>query len=285
MTAPSAGFGFVYNSLMPSTEALVDSLISSLDRDGITWKSSADGIGAHESELSRTSLLVIAGGDGTVLRTVRFAARFDLPIIGVNLGKVGFMSELEVEGARDGIADYIDGRTPDAWIDERMMVRASVVRAGEEMAPESDALNEVVVSRGQTAKLLNVGASVDGAGLTTYRADGVIVSTATGSTGYAMAAGGPLMSPRVDEMLLLPVAPHMCLDKGLALPGDSEIELRIVNEADSLMSVDGFPVSRLSPGDVITVRRSPHRARFVRLRPPGDFYVGLTRRLGILDRS
>ena len=285
MNRGRAVVGFVHNGQIPRTGRVVDSLIDSLGLSGRSWKSAADSVAERGSELSETSLLVICGGDGTVLRAMRGAARFELPILCVNLGKVGFMSELEVEGARDGIAGYLAGETHDAWTDDRMMVRAGVERTGGEPVPETDALNEVVLSRGQTAKLLNVAAGVDGAALTTYRADGVIVSTATGSTAYAMAAGGPLMSPGLLEMLLMPVAPHMCLDRALALPGDSVVSLRIGNEADTLLSVDGFPVSRLSPGDVVTIRRSPHRARFVRLRAPSDFYATLTRRLGIVDRS
>ncbi len=285
MSGGAGRIGFVYNGQVPRTEDVVDSLIDSLGLADRSWKSPADGVSVRGGELAETSLLVISGGDGTVLRVMMAAARFDLPILGVNLGKVGFMSELEVEDAGRGIAAYLAGDAPDAWIDDRMMVRADVARTSGDPVPAADALNEVVLSRGQTAKLLTVAASVDGAALTTYRADGVMVSTATGSTGYAMAAGGPLMSPRLAEMLLLPVAPHMCLDRGLALPGDSVVELGIGNEADTLLSADGFPVSRLDPGDVVTIRRSPHRARFVRLRPPRDFYATLTRRLGIVDRS
>lgn len=276
--------GFVYNGQIPQARRLVDSLIDSLGLADRAWSSAADGL-ADLKELSQTSVVVTAGGDGTILRTVRVTAPYDLPILSVNLGKVGFMSELEVEVAEAGIARYIGGEAEGAWIDERSMVRASVTLVSGQDVPETDALNEVVLSRGQTAKLLHVKAIVDGAELTTYRADGVLVSTATGSTGYAMAAGGPVINPRSDDMLLLPVAPHMCLDTGLVLTGDTVVELNVVNEADTLLSVDGFGGPRLGPGDTVRVAASPYRVRFVRLRPPGDFYATLTRRLGIVDRA
>ena len=279
------GIGFIYNGQMASARDLAHSLIRGLELGDRAWTCPADGINERSDELASSSLLVISGGDGTVLRTTRVAAPYGLPILGINLGKVGFMSELEVGEAPEGIAGYLSGGSAEAWIDERMMVRVSVALSGGDRVPEADALNEVVLSRGQSARLLNVEASVDDAALATYRADGVMVSTATGSTGYAMAAGGPVMSPRLGDMFLTPVAPHMCLETGLVLPGESSVSLRVVNEADTLLSADGFPVSRLGPGDVVTIRRSPHRARFVRLRPPGDFFATLTRRLGIIDRT
>jgi len=285
MTSQKSRIGFVYNALVPRATDLVASIIDSLGLADSAWSSAADAVAERERELSETSTLITAGGDGTILRTVRVTAAHDLPILSINLGKVGFMSELEVDVAEAGIARYLSGQAESAWIDNRMMVRAAIKLASGEPVPEADALNEVVLSRGQSAKLLHVEAGIDGAALTTYRADGVLVSTATGSTGYAMAAGGPLINPRSEDMLLLPVAPHMCLDTGLVLPGDTVVDLTIGNEADTLLSVDGDPVARLSPGDTVTIARSPYRARFVRLRPAGDFYATLTRRLGILDRA
>jgi NAD+ kinase len=277
--------GFVYNAQVPRASDLVASLIDDLGLADRAWSSAADAVAERERELSETSTVITAGGDGTILRTVRVTAPYDVPILSINLGKVGFMSELEVDAAEAGISRYLGGSAKSAWIDDRMMLRAKVTLASGQQGPEADALNEVALSRGQTAKLLNVEASVDGAELTTYRADGMLVSTATGSTGYAMAAGGPLINPRSSDMLLLPVAPHMCLNTGLVLPGETVVELKVGNEADTLLSVDGDPVAHLSPGDTVTVSRSPHSARFVRLRPPGDFYATLTRRLGILDRA
>jgi len=277
--------GFVYNALVPRATDLVASLIDSLGLADRAWTSAAESVSERERELSETSTVITAGGDGTILRTVRVTAPYDVPILSINLGKVGFMSELEVEAAEAGIARYLGGSAKAAWIDDRMMLRAKVTLASGQPGQEADALNEVALSRGQTAKLLNVEASVDGAELTTYRADGMLVSTATGSTGYAMAAGGPLINPGSSDMLLLPVAPHMCLNTGLVLPGETVVGLKVGNEADTLLSVDGDPVAHLNPGDTVTVSRSPHIASFVRLRPPGDFYATLTHRLGIVDRA
>ena len=285
MTQQKNRIGFVYNAQVPRAVELVESLIQALSLADRAWSSAADAVAEHEHDLLDTATVVTAGGDGTILRTVRMTASLDLPILSINLGKVGFMSELEVDEAEEGVGRYLRGDAESAWIDDRTMVRAIITPSDGGEVIETDALNEVVLSRGQSAKLLTVEASVDGTPLTTYRADGVLVSTATGSTGYAMAAGGPVINPRSDDMLLVPVAGHMCLDTGLVLPGDAVVELRIGNEADTLISADGFPVARPKTGDRVRVSRSPYRARFVRLRPPGDFYASLTRRLGIIDRA
>ena len=182
MNDRKASIGFVYNGQMPRARALVDSLIASLDMADLAWTSPADSVIERRRELSQTSVLVISGGDGTILRTVRVTAPYDVPILAINLGKVGFMSELDVDDAEAGIARYVSAEAQGAWIDERMMVRVRLTLTSGDPVPDADALNEVVLSRGQSARLLNVEASVDQAGLTVYRADGVMVSTASGST-------------------------------------------------------------------------------------------------------
>ena len=143
-------------------------------------------------------------------------------------------------------------------------------------------LNDVVVGQGGVTRLLDVEASVDDTPLTTYRADAVIVSTATGSTGYAFSAGGPIMYPEARDMLVQPVAPHMGLREGLIFPENSVIELRARGGVRPTLSVDGSQETDLAPDERVIVRRGPHVAKFLRGQDPVAFYTALTRRLGLV---
>ena len=277
--------GFVYNPQVPEAINLCNSLIKELELSGSSWSSSAEKLVEKEQEFNCTSLIIVLGGDGTILRTLRVLAFYKIPMLSINLGRVGFMSELEAQSASVGIKNYIDGDS-DHWIDERTMIDAAVFHKNDEKYAETFALNEIVISRGQNARLLHLEAIVDSAKLTTYRADGVLVSTATGSTGYAMAAGGPIITPKSTSMVLLPIAGHMCLDTGLVLAGESNIRLNILNEAQAFISGDGFAIDQsLKPGDYVLINRSACKASFVRFGPRESFYSTLTSRLGIVDRS
>lgn len=272
--------GLVYNALVPEARALVESLREKLEAAYGVWVSPAEPTEVDEETLSRTDVVVTAGGDGTILRAVRVAAPHSVPILGVNLGRVGFMTELAVADAADRIPAYVEGGHR---VEVRMMLQASLLRASGEPAVEVHALNDVVVSRGVVPRLLDIDVSVSGVPLTTYRADGVIVSTATGSTGYALAAGGPTLYPEAREILIQPVAAHMGLQTGLIVPEESVIELTVDSD-DAGLSVDSFTDARLGRGDRVVVRRSPHQARFLRAGPPSGFYGTVTQRLGVLHR-
>ena len=272
--------GLVYNALLPAARALAESLRDTLGTTYDVWVSSAEPMEVDETTLSRTDVVVTAGGDGTILRAVRVAAPHSVPILGVNLGRVGFMTELAVDEAAEKIPAYVEGGHR---VEARMMLEASLLRASGEQGIQVHALNDVVVSRGVVPRLLDIDVSVSGVPLTTYRADGVIVSTATGSTGYALAAGGPTLYPEAREMLIQPVAAHMGLQTGLIVPEESVIELAVDSD-DAGLSVDSFTDARLGSGDRIVVRRSPHQARFLRAGPPSGFYGTVTQRLGVLHR-
>ena len=278
--------GFVYNAQIPEAIELCKSLIEALKISNNSWSSSAELVREKEKEFTQTSLIIVLGGDGTILRSLRVLALHNIPMLSINLGRVGFMSELEVPSALGGIKKYINGDDSEHWLDERTMIDAEVFHKNDEKYAETFALNEIVISRGQNARLLHVEAIVDSAKLTTYRADGVLVSTATGSTGYAMAAGGPIITPSLSNMVLLPIAGHMCLDTGLVLSGESNIRLNILNDSQAFISGDGFAVDEsLEPGDYILINRSEYKAIFVRFGSKETFYSTLTSRLGILDRS
>ena len=275
--------GMVYNRQTPQAPVFLASLVAGLGLAERHWMSTADEIAAVRDKLDSTELLVIAGGDGTILRTVRAITPHVIPIVGVNMGRVGFMTELRVEDAITRLPYYIAGH---ARTEERMMLEASVTAAGD-TSPRLTvhALNDVVVGGTDVSSLLDIQTEIDGVPLTSFRADAVIVSTATGSTGYALAAGGPILFPEARVMLIQPVAAHTGLRDGLVVPDDSVVELRPANRSGATVIPDGFVDAKIGLHDRVRVTRSPHTARFLRANPPSAFYTTLTQRLGLVYRS
>lgn len=271
--------GFVYNALVDDAPRLIDSLVSGLELGGRAWVSSAYDVANCEGKFEDTGLVVVAGGDGTILRTIHSIAPHSIPVVAVNMGRVGFMSELRVQEAEKRLPHYLNG---DVRVERRMMLRAVVTDANGGEVLSMDALNDVVVGREGVAHLLDIDTVVDGEFLTTYRADALVVSTPTGSTGYALSAGGPIFFPEALMMMLQPVAAHTGLRDGLVLPDDTEIALSSGEGKSALVSVDGLEDVALPPGAKVRISRSPHEAMFLRSKPRTAFYDELTRRLGLV---
>jgi len=220
-----------------------------------------------------TELMVCLGGDGTVLRAARIACPLGIPVLGVNLGRVGFMTELRADEALSRVPDFVRG---EGHVEERAALQAEVLGAG---SPALHALNDVVVARGERCRLISVKASVDGEPVATHRCDAVIVATATGSTGYSLAVGGPVLHPLSRDILLQPVAPHLSPDIPLVLPPDSIIELEIGTKHHATLSVDGQIEVPLSDGEVVEVRRSPQLVKMLRAKHSSSFYGTLMKKL------
>jgi NAD+ kinase len=271
--------GLVYNSQSPGTAEMVETIEKSIDLPKDHWKCAAGELETKNDVLSDTSVIVVAGGDGTILRIVRVIAAYGIPMVGINMGRVGFMAEIRVEDVIEKLPDYLnDGLRVEA----RMMLETTVSGPSDsEPRLTLHALNEVVVGRAGVSGLLDIETTIDGVALTSYRADAVIVSTATGSTGYALSAGGPIMYPETRAMLIQPVAAHTGLSNGVILPDYSVIELHAGHSHESVLSVDGFADMQLQPDDVVTIKRSPYTTRFLRAHAPSTFYAALTRRLGL----
>ena len=196
------------------------------------------------------------------------------------MGRVGFMSELSVANATIELPNYLSGHMR---LERRMMLRAKVTSS--ENGPvmfDTHALNDVVIGRGGVARLLDITARVDGVNLTNYRADAVIISTATGSTGYALSAGGPIFFPEAKMLIMQPVAAHTGLRDGLVLPDTSSIELAAPDGYSASLSVDGLDDITLDPGAILSVSSSVHEALFLRSKNTTSFYTDLTRRLGLV---
>jgi NAD+ kinase len=216
-------------------------------------------------------MLIIAGGDGSVLRAGNLCASSNVPILGVNLGTIGFLIQVERDEWREYFDKLLKGA---AWIENRMMLHVEHVRAGEVMG-KWDALNEAVAGRGHNLRPIRLSALVDGRLLASYVADGLIASTPTGSTAYALAAGGPILPPELRNILLVPIAPHLSVDRAVVLSEGSMVSMQ-VNSENAVLSVDGQPSIILMENDHVDVCAAEVTAQFVRFGDPGYFYRNLT---------
>jgi NAD+ kinase len=224
--------------------------------------------GAHD-------LLVAVGGDGTMLRAGHLCAPPGIPILGINIGRLGFLFEVDREGWPHALERVLAG---DYWLEERMMLRAEHRRGGAQLG-EWDVLNEAVVGRGGMVRPVRLITEIDDRYLTTYVADAVIVSTPTGSTAYALAAGGPILPPELRNLLLVPVAPHLSVDRAIVLHEGSWVRVVVRTDHEASLSVDGQTPINLEDEDQVVVRASEHRVHFVRLQDPDYFYRNLTSRM------
>jgi len=216
-------------------------------------------------------MLIIAGGDGSVLRAGHLCAPLGVPILGVNLGRIGFLIQVDRKDWREYFDKLLTG---EAWVENRMMLHAEHSRTGDSQG-KWNALNEVVVGRGQNLRPVRLSASVDGRHLTSYVTDGLIASTATGSTAYALAAGGPILPPELRNILLVPIAPHLSVDRAVVLAEGSMVSICTRSE-NAVLSIDGQPSITLMEDDHVNIRAAEVTAQFVRFGDPGYFYRNLT---------
>ena len=270
--------GIIFHPLNEAAGNLAKEIEQSLSTRGVSaWLCSAWEGGAAKAQVDGTDLILSIGGDGTILRAAQAVLPRPVPITGINLGNLGFMTELTVDEAREKLTALLAG---EGWLDERSLLEAELPAAGESAASQTFyALNDMVIAHGEVARVIRVEASVDGQLLTTYKADGVIVSTATGSTGYSLAAGGPILHPQAKEMLLLPIVPHLSASYKLVLPSTSTIELRVSTLHSAALTVDGHIVTPLSDGTVVTIKRSSNTVRFLRIHSDTSFFGSLEKRL------
>ncbi|MBA7705079.1 NAD kinase [subsurface metagenome] len=268
--------GILYHPKVKATRTEAGKLEGFLKSRGISvWVCSACDREKACGSLDGTDLVLTVGGDGTILRAVQVVIPGMTPIVGINLGKLGFMTELDADEAREKLPSLINA---EGWIDERAMLQVEVTASGQEPRVYH-ALNDIVVARGEIARLIRVEASIDGQHLTNYKTDGVIAATATGSTGYTLAARGPILYPQSRDFLLVPIAPHLSLAYPLVLPEKAELTLRLNTYHAAALSVDGHINLSLSNDDAIVIRRSPHVVKFLRIRPRESFYSSLEDKL------
>ena len=268
--------GILYNPLSAQAAALAEETETWLASKGVpSWRGPTQEASDVPAPLTACSLLICLGGDGTVLRAARLAIPLRTPLLPVALGHLSFMAEVTPDQLRPAIKRILGG---DFWTEERSLAAARLQPVVGE-ASEHTALNEVLVGRGEVARAVVVEVAIDGVPMTSYHADGVLVATATGSTAYALAAGGPVLDPRSQALALVPVAPHLTNVPALVLHEQAEITLQLRSRYTASLAVDGQVSVPMATGDVLAVRRSEQVARFARVRSPEYFYQTLTQRL------
>jgi NAD+ kinase len=271
--------GIVHHGLLAEAAELADSLSDRYSDGRKWWLATQDTLSDRGKELESTDLIVTIGGDGTILRGAHVAAPRDIPVLGVNMGRVGFMSDIEARDAVTDIGWYLDGN---ARIERRFMLNAVV---GDRNDDPMLALNDVSVVRGAVLRVIDVTTVVDGVHLATYRGDGVVVATATGSTGYSLALGGPVMDPTSRDYIVKPIATHMSQFGGVILQESSKVELTVQADEDATLNADGFIDQTLTAGETVTITQAGNYASFLRRKPPADFWGDLSRRLGLRKGS
>ena len=220
-------------------------------------------------------LFIALGGDGTMLRAGQLCAPLDLPILGINLGRFGFLTEVRREDWQAALERVVQG---DYWVEQRMMLQAAHLRQDREL-DSWEALNECFIGRGETVRPVDLTAEIDQLHLTNYVADGLIIATPTGSTAYALAAGGPILSPELRNILLVPVAPHLSVERPIVLHEGSTVRVTVRTTHQAILSIDGGSPVPLQSEDRVHIRAGRHVVRFARLQDPGYFYRNLTSRM------
>ena len=272
--------GVYYHPRRREALELAGSLRAWLDgRVGEIWSSTPWDEPRSTERLPGTDLLICLGGDGTVLGAARAAAGFGIPILGVDHGRLAFLTELAPEELEAHIPRLLHGKFR---IEERMMLEAVARGADDRPLDPMPALNDVIVGRGSLGRPSDLHVEVDGEMIGEVRADAIVVASATGSTGYSLSAGGPILHPQARSIVLTPVSPHLAAAAPLVLPADSRISLRIAAGEPGLLSIDGQQPRPIAPAESVEVRRSASTAKFVRFdeRP---FFAQLTERLAWLD--
>jgi NAD+ kinase len=216
-------------------------------------------------------LAIVVGGDGTMLSYARQLAPHDVPLIGINQGRLGFLTDIPLARMESTLGAMLDGR----YVEEPRTLLHAIVERADGTREHAPALNDVVVNRGALGTMIECAVEIDGRFVYSMRADGVIVATPTGSTAYALSAGGPILAPEVAAFALVPVAPHALTHRPIAVPDSAVITIAINHGRDASVHCDGQAHFGLAEGDRVALSRAPHRARF--LHPEGHDYFAMLR--------
>jgi NAD+ kinase len=241
-----------------------------LDPDSAAYIASPNPIERVDLPKHKPNLVIVLGGDGTLLAAARAFARTTTPILSVNLGSLGFLTEIPLSDLYATLEDWCNNC---ADVETRSMMHAEHIRGGE-ILREWDALNDVVIAKGTIARMGDFSVEIDRQAVATFRSDGVIVSTPTGSTAYNLAANGPIVMSNVNAMLVTPICPHLLTIRPIVTPGESTVDVHVVGVPNEIyLTVDGQEAIELQLGDYVHCRRSDASVRLLRHRPNGLFSV------------
>ncbi len=254
------------------------------------WIPADDAPGLDLADLGSTrsfadaDLVLSLGGDGTMLRAVGLLDGAPVPLLGVNLGRLGYLTEVEPDQLETALERFVAGAEDGHWqLDERMMLDVAATDADGTGLGTWRALNEAVVEKLESGHTVHLRVHIDGEAFTTYAADGLIVSTPTGSTAYSLSARGPVVSPKHRALLVTPVAPHMLFDRSLVLDPSETIDVEVVGDRDAYVAIDGRAVCQLTDGATVQCTPSDHTARFVRF-GAHHYHQVLKAKFGLMDR-
>ncbi len=273
--------GFAYN---PTIEAAVELSARAAGwcqvRNIGEWQAQSGDLELLCRELATTDALVVLGGDGTFLRAVRAVAEVDVPILGINLGKVGFLSKAEAGELDQVLAKIVDGRYT---IDERMALEGRILRDGRPVDKTRHvALNDIVVARGALARVCRLDVAIDDTHLATFIADGLIVSSPTGSTGYSFSAGGPILDPVSRNLVVTPIAAYLSAIRSVVVSPDQTVRCTVVDAHEVLVSVDGWEDIPAAVGDVVEVRAVERPIRLIEPEGAQPFWDLLRHKVALL---
>jgi NAD+ kinase len=254
--------GFAYNPTSDAAVSLRERAAAWAEAHGLAaWSSPAADRDALHRELPGTDALVVLGGDGTFLRAAHAVNQDDVPLLGINVGKVGFLSKVEANEIEGVLAKLVDGSFT---IEPRMALEGRILRGGTE--PTGDrllALNDVVIARGSLARVVRLDTSIDESHLASFIADGLVVASPTGSTGYSFSAGGPILGPTARNLVVTPIAGYLTTIRSVVVGADAVVRCRVVDAHEALASVDGREDIPLAVGDVVEVRAIERPVRLV----------------------
>ena len=273
--------GFAYN---PTSDAAVElrerasgwAAMRNLDQ----WATTAADLESLHRELPGTDVLVVLGGDGTFLRAARAVADIDVPLLGINVGKVGFLSKVEA-GDLVRVLDQL--RAGDFGLELRMGLEAKILRGGSTADIEPHvALNDVVIARGSLARVVRLDVSIDDSHLATFVADGLVVASPTGSTGYSFSAGGPILDPKARNLIVTPIAGYLTTIRSVVVGPSVVVRCRINDAHEALVSIDGREDVHVAVGDVVEVRATPRPIRLVEPAGSQPFWDLLRKKVELL---
>jgi NAD+ kinase len=273
--------GFAYN---PTNEAAVELSARASGwcqiRGIADWQAQAGDLERLRAELPSTDAVVVLGGDGTFLRAARAVAEIDVPLLGLNLGKVGFLSKAEAGDLETVLQHLVDGAYT---IDERMVLEGRVLRGGRMGEDERHiALNDIVVARGSLARVCRLDVSIDGTHLATFIADGLVVSSPTGSTGYSFSAGGPILDPVSRNLVVTPIAAYLSAIRSVVVSPRQVVRCRVVDAHEALVSVDGREDLPIAVGDTVEVRAVERPIRLIEPKGSPPFWDLLRHKVELL---
>jgi NAD+ kinase len=253
--------GFAYNPTHEAADELRDRAEGWCEVRGIAhWSAPSVELERLVAELPTTDVLVVLGGDGTFLRAARAVSEVDVPLLGVNLGKIGFLSKVEADGLEATLAQIAAGQYT---VDERMTLRGVIRPAGRPGGRDFFALNDVVVARGALARVVRLDVSIGPSHLATFIADGLIVASPTGSTGYSFSAGGPILDPLGRNLVVTPISGYLSAIRSVVVSPTQTVTARVVDAFEALVSIDGREDLPIAVGDVVEVSVGARSIRFV----------------------